>query len=192
MNGYQTYVLYQSLKLHFHNESYDATRYNFKTSAKESSFSHRKDRFFFERIGGKYKTGDRIIDYFTANFSQGVSWIGDMREENLNQFEKRMDSLTYQFEKDLNILHDECDSFDKICTSSIPLDLLLSDRINIESIILIDLLVDFCNTLRKNLPDPLTMYDEQFQRILKYKFLLRRRNLPYEKLNKTIKKVFTK
>jgi hypothetical protein len=181
VNGYQTYVLYQSLKLHFHNESYDATRYNFKTSAKESSFSHRKDRFFFERIGGKYKTGDRIIDYFTANFSQGVSWIGDMREENLNQFEK-----------DLNILHDECESFDKICTSSIPLDLLLSDRINIESIILIDLLVNFCNTLRKNLPDPLTMYDEQFQRILKYKLLLRRRNLPYDKLKKTIKKVFTK
>mgnify|MGYP003645109796 CR=1 FL=1 len=191
MNGYQTYLLYQSLKLHFTNESYDATRYNFKTSTKESTFRHRKDRFFFQRIGTKYKTGDRIIDYFTSNFTQGVKWVGDMREENLNQFDKKMDSLTYEFGKNINILHGECDSFDKICNSSITLDLLMANTIDIETVTIIDLLVNFCDTLKKNLHDPLTMYDSQFQKIYKYKLLLRRRNLPYNKLKNTIRKVFT-
>ena len=94
-----------------------------------------------------------------------------MREENLNQFDKKMDSLTYEFGKNINILHGECDSFDTVT--------------------IIDLLFNFCDTLKKNLHDPLTMYDSQFQKIYKYKLLLRRRNLPYNKLKNTIRKVFT-
>lgn len=193
MTGYQTFLVYQSIRLHFtHGSSFDATRYNFKTTAKESSFNSRKDRFFFEKIGRKYQTLDRIVDYFTANFLIGLTWIGDMREDNLNDFDKRMDSLTYRFETDLKALHEECDSFDKICTTSIAFDLLIPHRINIETITLIDLLVNFCNRLRSDLSDPLGMYDEQIQKVLKYKLLLRRRDLPYNKLKNIVKKVFTK
>ena len=193
MTGYRTFLVYQSIRLHFtHGQSYDATRYNFKTSAKESSFNSRKDRFFFERIGRKYQSLDRIVDYFTANFLIGLYWIGDMREENLNDFDKRMDSLSYRFETDLRTLHEECDSFDKICTTSIAFDLLIPHRINFETVAIMDILVDFCNRLRSDLSDPLGMYDEQIQKVLKYKLLLRRRNLPYDKLKNIVKKVFTK
>lgn len=193
MTGYQTFLVYQSIRLHFtHGQSYDATRYNFKTSAKESSFNSRKDRFFFERIGRKYQSLDRIVDYFTANFLIGLYWIGDMREENLNDFDKRMDSLSYRFETDLRTLHEECDSFDKICTTSIAFDLLIPHRINFETVTIMDILVDFCNRLRSDLSDPLGMYDEQIQKVLKYKLLLRRRDLPYDKLKNIVKKVFTK
>jgi hypothetical protein len=193
VTGYQTFLVYQSIRLHFtHGQSYDATRYNFKTSAKESSFNSRKDRFFFERIGRKYQSLDRIVDYFTANFLIGLYWIGDMREENLNDFDKRMDSLSYRFETDLRTLHEECDSFDKICTTSIAFDLLIPHRINFETVTIMDILVDFCNRLRSDLSDPLGMYDEQIQKVLKYKLLLRRRDLPYDKLKNIVKKVFTK
>jgi hypothetical protein len=103
-----------------------------------------------------------------------------------------MDSLSYRFETDLRTLHEECDSFDKICTTSIAFDLLIPHRINFETVTIMDILVDFCNRLRSDLSDPLGMYDEQIQKVLKYKLLLRRRDLPYDKLKNIVKKVFTK
>lgn len=192
MNGYTAYQIYLSLKLHFTNDSYDATKYGFKTSSKESTFSRRKDRFFFERIGRKYKETDIVIDYFTANFLVGVKWIGDMREENYSKYEKRMQSLSYEFEKDLRTLSEQCDSFDQICTTTIPLDCLLADEISAETIAIIDLLVNNLKRLKKDISDPLGMYTEQIENILKYKLLLSRRNIPAEKLAKTVRKVFTK
>ena len=192
MNGYTAYQIYLSLKLHFTNDSYDATKYGFKTSSKESTFSRRKDRFFFERIGRKYKETDIVIDYFTANFLVGVKWIGDMREENHSKYEKRMQSLSYEFEKDLRTLSEQSDSFDQICTTTIPLDCLLADEISAETIAIIDLLVNNLKRLKKDISDPLGMYTEQIENILKYKLLLSRRNIPAEKLAKTVRKVFTK
>jgi|TARA_R110000744_G_scaffold88399_1_gene172269 hypothetical protein len=192
VNGYTAYQIYLSLKLHFTNDSYDATKYGFKTSSKESTFSRRKDRFFFERIGRKYKETDIVIDYFTANFLVGVKWIGDMREENYSKYEKRMQSLSYEFEKDLRTLSEQSDSFDQICTTTIPLDCLLADEISAETIAIIDLLVNNLKRLKKDISDPLGMYTEQIENILKYKLLLSRRNIPAEKLAKTVRKVFTK
>ena len=192
MNGYTAYQIYLSLKLHFTNDSCDETKYGFKTSSKESTFSRRKDRFFFERIGRKYKETDIVIDYFTANFLVGVKWIGDMREENYSKYEKRMQSLSYEFEKDLRTLSEQSDSFDQICTTTIPLDCLLADEISAETIAIIDLLVNNLKRLKKDISDPLGMYTEQIENILKYKLLLSRRNIPAEKLAKTVRKVFTK
>jgi len=192
VNGYTAYQIYLSLKLHFTNDSYDATKYGFKTSSKESTFSRRKDRFFFERIGRKYKETDIVIDYFTANFLVGVKWIGDMREENYSKYEKRMQSLSYEFEKDLRTLSEQSDSFDQICTTTIPLDCLLAGEISAETIAIIDLLVNNLKRLKKDISDPLGMYTEQIENILKYKLLLSRRNIPAEKLAKTVRKVFTK
>jgi len=192
VNGYTAYQIYLSLKLHFTNESYDATKYAFKTSANESAFTRRKDRFFFERIGRKYKETDIVIDYFTANFLAGVKWIGDMKEENYSKYVKRMESLSYGFEKDLNTLYKQCDSFDKICTSTIAFDCLLAEEISIETVAIIDLLVNNLRRLKKDIRDPLGMYTEQIENILKYKLLLSRRNMPTKKLVNTVKKVFTK
>ena len=192
MNGYTAYQIYLSLKLHFTNDSYDATKYGFKTSANESTFSRRKDRFFFERIGRKYKETDIVIDYFTANFLVGVKWIGDMKEENYSKYVKRMQSLSYEFEKDLRTLSEQCDSFDQICTTTIPFDSLLAEEISVETIAIIDLLVNNLRRLKKDISDPLGMYTEQIENILKYKLLLSRRNMPTKKLVNTVKKVFTK
>lgn len=192
MNGYTAYQIYLSLKLHFTKDSYDATKYGFKTSSNESTFSRRKDRFFFERIGRKYKETDIVIDYFTANFLAGVKWIGDMKEENYSKYVKRMESLSYGFEKDLNTLYEQCDSFDQICTSTILFDSLLAEEISIETIAIIDLLVNNLRRLKKDIRDPLGMYTEQIENILKYKLLLSRRNIPTKKLVNTVRKVFTK
>ena len=192
MNGYTAYQIYLSLKLHFTSDSYDATKYGFKTSSNESTFTRRKDRFFFERIARKYKEPEVVIEYFTANFLAGVKWIGDMKEENYSNYVKRMESLSYEFENDLRTLYEQCDSFDRICTSPILFDCLLAEEISIETIAIIDILVNNLRRLKKDIRDPLGVYTEQIEKILKYKLLLSRRNMPTKKLVNTVKKVFTK
>ena len=47
---FESYKLYNALKLHFETDSYDAVKYNFKTSVKPQSFFKRKDKYFFAKI----------------------------------------------------------------------------------------------------------------------------------------------
>jgi hypothetical protein len=103
-----------------------------------------------------------------------------------------MESLSYEFEKDLRTLYEQCDSFDRICTTTIPFDCLLAEEISIETITIIDILVNNLRRLKKDIQDPLGVYTEQIEKILKYKLLLSRRNMPTKKLVNIVRKVFTK
>ena len=40
---YESYKLYNALKLHFESDSYDAVKYNYKTSLKPTSFFKRNE-----------------------------------------------------------------------------------------------------------------------------------------------------
>ena len=51
---YESYKLYNALKLHFETDSYDALKYNFKTSIKPHSFFNRKDKYFFAKLAKTY------------------------------------------------------------------------------------------------------------------------------------------
>ena len=47
MTGYETFSLYQALKLHFTQESYDFFKYNGKTNVSVTTFENRKDKYHF-------------------------------------------------------------------------------------------------------------------------------------------------
>ena len=46
---FESYKLYNALKLHFETDNYDAVKYNFKTSVKPQSFFKRKINTFLQR-----------------------------------------------------------------------------------------------------------------------------------------------
>ena len=196
ITGFESYTTYQSLKLHFTTQSYDAFKYNFKVSQKPSSYEARRDKFFFERVSRKYKTRETIVDYYSSNFVNGVKWIGDMKEDNLNDFTRKMESLTYTFETDLRKMKDSCDSFDEVCTSTVALDLNLSNEIESESIVLVDILVGFLKNLKGVIKDPMGMYSDKIETLLKYEPVvssnLQRRSISLNKLKKTILKIYEK
>ena len=55
MDPFDVYKLYNALKLHFDNESYDAIKYNFKTTVNPQSFFKRRDKYFFAKLGKNQK-----------------------------------------------------------------------------------------------------------------------------------------
>ena len=190
MNGYETFRICQSLKLHFAQESFDAVKYHFKTGAKPGPFQHHRNKFFYEKIGRKYDTKERLIDYFTANWIGGATWVGDMEEERLTKFEKNMQSIVYLFKEDLKIIHEEQPNFNLALKGPLIIDLLIPSRIHLETVALLDILVNFLKDLRVSLDDPLEMYSWQIMRAQKYRKLLGRKNLPIAKLKETALGVF--
>ena len=104
MDPFESYKLYNALKLNFEQESYDAIKYNFKTNIKPQSFFARKDKYFFAKLAKNY--GNNLLEYYVANFKNGVSYVGDMineeGESNYTAHKKIMESLTREFEKDIN------------------------------------------------------------------------------------------
>ena len=69
---YESYKLYNALKLHFETDSYDALKYNFKTSIKPQSFFNRKDKYFFAKLA---KTYGKNLQRLTLNFF-GIDFSG--------------------------------------------------------------------------------------------------------------------
>ena len=113
---FESYKLYNALKLHFESDSYDALKYNYKTSIKPTSFFKRKDKYFFAKLAKTYEKD--LKEFYIANFKNDVKYVGDMLNEGGERYyrdhKKIMESLSYKFENDINKLSDMNVSFDSL------------------------------------------------------------------------------
>jgi hypothetical protein len=101
--GYEAYKKYLGIKLHFSKDEYDFFKYNGETNAKFETFIQRNDKYFFVKVARKY--GDNLVDYFVSNFVHNKSpYIKDMNNEAYLDRQKRIDGLTYYFERDIEQL----------------------------------------------------------------------------------------
>ena len=187
MNGYQAYQIYQSLKLHFTRPSYNAVKYNFRTSIRQSTFENRRDRYFFEKLSRRYDQ-EQLIHYFTANFiCDSNVWIGNMTDDIYRDYTSRHDKLTYTFTQDMKTMANQGHTLEAICTtddngSNNPLlEALRTDEVHSESVILLDLLVRFLKRLRSDLSDPLGINIDLIDMLQKYGLIMQRRILPLDK-----------
>ncbi len=144
INGFDVYKIYQAVRLHFTSDSYDYFRYNGEVNIKLETFTRRKDRYFFHKLGTKYSRHDDILDYFVCNFlSDSKKWIGNLLKtdghEVYNNYRKIKESFDYHFRNDCVLVSDYINargiSFDD--TFSCPkgqhprfLQLLLSKKIS--------------------------------------------------------------
>ena len=53
IDGYEAFSMYQSLKLHFNQQSYDFFKYNGKTNTSKMVFENRKDKYHFYKLARK-------------------------------------------------------------------------------------------------------------------------------------------
>ena len=196
MNGFQTYQIYQSLKLHFTTD-YDAVKYNYKTAVRQDTFERRRDRYFFEKLSRRFNK-EKLIHYFTANLIHNPKvWIGDMKEETYNEYISRYDKLTYMVTQDMKLMAEKGYSFDDICSTSDNnstnplLESLRADEIHLESVVLVDILVNFLKKLKKDLNDPLGINKELIDLLLKYKLIMLQSPLPRGKLKEKLLNTFT-
>jgi hypothetical protein len=192
---FESYKLYNALKLHFESDSYDALKYNFKTSVKATSFFKRKDKFFFAKLAKTYEKD--LKEFYIANFKNDVKYVGDMLNEGGERYyrdhKKVMESLSYQFENDINKLHDMDVEFDSLLEAEennhpLIVRLWMQDEILLETVVILDALTGFVERENKKISDTI-IWPDIYRKIMKYK--------PFVKFNRDkcinlLKKTFTK
>lgn len=158
MSGFDAYKTYLAVNNHFKNKSYDYFKYNGVVKAKENSYAVRKDKYFFEKAARRFKQED-FVKYLVANMVDGSDWIGELlsasKEIQYMKWRKRIESLTYNFEQEIDYLI-TCESdFNKALMfeeTQHPLlfRLFLRKRISLETMVLLEHLVGFSKSWVKN------------------------------------------
>ena len=190
-SGYSAFALYNSLKLHFSSPSYDYFKYHGTTNVSESSFLNRKDKYSFYKLSRKYSL-EEMKNFYIANLLENdVKWIGDIMgpegEDVYKKWQKRNESLTYQFEQDIIFLFDSSGSFLHVDNGSHPylLSMMMQGEVMIETVAILNDLMGFFPMWKKKIVDdivwpnwqlkiekytPFLNYDKQkFKSILKEK-----------------------
>ena len=110
MNGFEVYKIYLAVKLHFtsKNQSYDFHKHNGRTTARLETFTKRRDRYFFHKLSKSYNDKS-IVDYFLSNFVSNTNlWVGDIigstGDESYKEWSKRIESLHYYYEQDIDYI----------------------------------------------------------------------------------------
>ena len=194
MQPFDAYSMYNALKLHFEQDSYDAVKYNFKSNVSPKSFFARKDKYFFAKLAKTYD--DKLLQYYIANFKNGVSYVGDMLNEGgetyFKEHMKIRESIHREFQKDINSLIDmdiEFDEFFKIKqTHPLIVKLLMREEISLETVVILDSILGFMEREGSKITETI-IWPDISRKIMKYK--------PFVDFNKIkcvdiIKKGFTK
>ena len=177
ITGFRCYKYYIAIKLHFTKDNYNVfeTRGNVKGS--EQAFIARNDRYLFERIARKHQTDREVIKYFVANFSYGndaVVYNENDAEDNLQEWNRRRESLTRIFENDLNevILQKEKQGLSRKQVFEFNLDspplllkMYLGGKVTIETMFLLNKINGYLQLWHNN--SSMLLWEEEIRRIEK-------------------------
>ena len=108
MTDYEAYKLYCALKRHFQSDTYDFFKYSGKIKVSYAAFEKRNDKYFFAKLA-KHKDP---VGFLVANLYDNIDiWIGDLvneqaAEKNYREWLKKIQSLSYFFRGDLDMISD--------------------------------------------------------------------------------------
>ena len=193
MAPFDCYKTYLALKNHFSKESYDYHKYCKKSRASIQSFYRRKDRFWFEKIS-RQKTDEEVENFFVANFISCTDpqflWIGEIvknGEQNYNDWQRRVQSLSYNFKQETEVLFSE-NKFEEVfkCSKGHPpvLKSFLSGKISLETLVICDKIFLFGEKFDEKLNDP--VWETVSKKIKKYSPFLHIDVFRYRKILKEI------
>ena len=144
--------MYCALKAHFKGD-YDYHKFSGQTKIKRESFFKRKDRIFFVKVGRKYEDGE-ILDYFVANFIQNRNgYILNFNEKNYEDWLQRKKMFYQIFSQELEPHIKNFNPLFESKSGQHPtlLKEYLGKRISLETMIILDELVEFSETWDKDL-----------------------------------------
>jgi|TARA_B100001093_G_scaffold503386_1_gene557686 hypothetical protein len=162
---FESYKLYNALKLHFES-SYDAIKYNFKTSVTPNSFYKRKDKYFFAKLAKKYN--GNLKDFYISQFINTEKYIGDMMDseadQNYMKYKKIKESIHRVFSVDINRIREENVPFDdmfKAVNGQHPLivKLWMQEEISLETVVILNSIFGFIDRESKNISDTIIWPD---------------------------------
>ena len=204
MEPFEVYRAYLALRLHFTTPTYDVIKQQGRVRASKQSFFKRKDLFAINKISKEYSDKE-VVDFLVANFVSGDRWGGvfdSEAKETYLEWKKRIESITYTFDKDLSTLlrimekNDvEFDTLFQPINGSHPaiLKLYLKKSVSIETLVILNKLNKFVDFLDKKLDKDIVWPDvsriiKKYQPFLKvdkekYDAITRRRIGSYELKN---------
>ena len=191
MYPFEVYKLYNALKLHFEQDSYDAIKYNYKTTVNPQSFFKRKDKYFFAKIGKNQKD---IQNFFVFNFIEDMKYVGDMMDiegqQNYTKHKKIHESLTREFEKDINTMTGQFDDLLVVNNINTPpkiIEMWMEEEVSLETVVILNSLTDFVYWEGKKITETL-FWPDVSRKITKYSPFV---NFNREKCLDIVKKRFT-
>ena len=183
MNGFEVYKIYLAIKLHFtsKNQSYDFHKHNGRTTARLETFTKRRDRYYFHRLSKSYDNKS-VVNYFLSNFVSNTNlWVGDIigkaGDEHYKQWSKKIESLHYYYEKDIDYIIERMTTKDiKFNDLFLSIDgqhppiikMFLAKKINFETLIILDDILRFTKKLNKNIKEKV-LWPKLFDRMKRYK-----------------------
>ncbi len=172
---FEAYRTYLAMKNHFTKPKYDYHKYRGKVRATNAAFYKRRDRFWFEKFS-RQKNDQEVEEFFVANFTSCSDpeslWIGEVikeGEERYTNWKKKIQSLSYIFKQEVNILF-ENKKVDEVfdCSKGHPplLRSYLGGETSLETLVICDRILEYRKDWDKKLNDP--VWETVSRRVLKY------------------------
>ena len=191
VDPFEVYKLYNALKLHFEQDSYDAIKYNYKTTVNPNSFFKRKDKYFFAKLGKNQKD---LQNFFVFNFIEDMKYVGDMMDiegqQNYTKHKKIHESIHREFEKDINTITEQFDDLLVVNNINTPpriIEMWMEEDVSLETVVILNSLTDFVYWQGKKITETL-FWPDVSRKIIKYSPFV---NFDREKCITFLKKRFT-
>lgn len=176
MTGYEAFALFNSLKLHFTQDSYDYFKYNGKSNVSVDAFENRKDKYHFYKLSRLYPNKEECALFIISNLlDKDNLWVGELLEPDAEvKFlarQKVIQSLSYTFENEVNKIFDECKNPNDLLRTNGEYPKLLSmalfKEIQIETLCVLNSILNFVPMWTNKIDDTIRwpMYRKK---ILKY------------------------
>lgn len=194
MTGFETFGLYQALKLHFTSESYDFFKYNGKTNVSVTTFENRKDKYHFYKLSRKYSDREDMTAFIVANMVEDEnSWVGNLLQEpaevNFRKHQKVIQSFSYTFENECRSLFEgTTNPNDIIMTDGVYPVLLtktLRSEISIETLCVLNGILNFFPMWAKRIDDTIR-WPEFRRKCVKYASFLPKDDVKYKLILKKV------
>jgi len=194
MTGYETFGLYQALKLHFTQESYDFFKYNGKTNVSVTTFENRKDKYHFYKLSRRLAQKEDMIDFIVANLVEDEkTWVGSLlmqeSEVNYRKHQKVIQSISYTFENDCQKLFDGIKNPNDVLMTDGDYPVLLKKglqkSVNIESVCLLNNMLGFVPMWSKKIADTIH-WPNYRMKLLKYSAFIPKDDVKYKLILKKV------
>ena len=200
IDPFDSYKLYNALKLHFETDGYDAIKYNYKSNVSAQSFFKRRDKYFFAKVAKNYEKD--LLTYFVSNFKNGVGYVGDMINEdgqkNYLDHKRIQESIHRVFSIDINTLAEYSESngltFDDLLIVKehnqppLIITLWMQEEISLQTVVILNSLTGFMQGANKSITETIS-WPGIFRKVTKYQPFVK-----YDsgKCTNLIRKSFTK
>ena len=162
MEPIDVYLMYCAMKAHFSKNNYDFHKYGGKTKVSRDSFWKRNDKYFFVKLAKKHDDRDSIQDYLVSNFIRDRrGYIANFNDENYKVWKDRKTDFYNIFFDELRPLVKDFEPLFQTKNNNHPklLKEFLGDRVSLETLIILDGLVDFSKRWDRELKEDIVWPD---------------------------------